>query len=160
MDCFNNDTGTIYEKDTNFTIAYTLEQSDSLFPNILIAKIVLNGKVANSLQQLASDNVVYFRFKKYKIDPEYYPVLNSAAANLKTNKETRVNVNGYTDNMGKTLFNKKLSLLRANAVAKYLYHKGIRHSRIKCKGYGATHFVAPNDAEHNHLNRRQIEFIK
>ncbi len=31
----NNDTGTIYEKDTNFTIAYDfMEQRDSLFPNI------------------------------------------------------------------------------------------------------------------------------
>ena len=70
-------------------------------------------------------------------------------------------INGYTDNIGKDDYNARLSLMRANSVAKYLYHQGIKRSRIRYKGMGATQFVAPNDGEHNHMNRRvEVLFIK
>ncbi len=162
----NNDTGTAYEKDTNLTIAYTPVQRDSLLHKTFIATSAglnkTNTAKANNVQPLpSSGNVIYFHFKKYKIDAENYPILDAVAANMKANKDMKVKIMGYTDNSGKTFFNKRLSILRASAVAKYLYRKGIRHSRISYKGYGATHFAAPNDREHNHLNRRvEIEIVK
>ncbi len=105
--------------------------------------------------------VIYFHWEKYDLDEHYYPFLNSVAAIMKVNSSMKLMINGFTDNMGENDYNKNLSEMRAKSVANYLFHLGVKRSRIKYKGLGASQFIAPNDGENNHRNRRvEVLFVK
>ncbi len=146
------DTGAIYEIDTSFIVMYSPLVKDSLNPKNL---------VATTDNKSTPTSVIYFHWEKYDLDDKYFPFLNSVAAIMSVNKNMKLEINGFTDNLGNDAYNNRLSLLRAKAVAKYLFHKGVKRSRIRYKGLGANKFVAPNDGEHNHQNRRvEVIFIK
>jgi len=148
----NNDTGAIYENDTSYIVMYSPMVVDSLNPRNI---------VASNKNETTPSSVIYFHWEKSDLDDRYIPFLNSVAAIMKVNKSMKLLINGFTDNIGQETYNKRLSEMRAKSVAKYLFHQGIKRSRIRFKGFGASQFVAPNDGEHNHQNRRvEVVFIK
>ena len=74
----------------------------------------------------------------------------------------KLEVNGYTDNIGTTVANKALSEKRANRVKGILESRGVASDRIKVFGRGEVKFVASNQtAEGRGRNRRiEITFYK
>ncbi len=149
------DTGAIYEIDSTYALAYTPMVKDSINP----LKVTTPTTTTNS--EGTPSSVIYFHWQSSDLDERYKPFLNSVAAIMKVNKSMKLLINGYTDNIGKDDYNKRLSELRAKSVAKYLFHQGVKRSRIRFKGLGANGFVAPNDGQNNHKNRRvEVLFIK
>jgi OOP family OmpA-OmpF porin len=65
------------------------------------------------------------------------PKLDDIAAALQADPSiTDVDITGYTDRLGSTKYNQKLSERRANAVRNYLIAKGIDGGRLKAYGKG------------------------
>jgi OOP family OmpA-OmpF porin len=65
------------------------------------------------------------------------PKLDEIAAALQADPSiTDVDITGYTDRLGSTKYNQKLSERRANAVREYLVGKGVDSSRLKAYGKG------------------------
>ena len=65
------------------------------------------------------------------------PKLDEIAAALQADPSiTDVTITGYTDRLGSTKYNQKLSERRANAVRDYLVSKGIDGNRLKAVGRG------------------------
>jgi len=75
-------------------------------------------------------------------------ILNSAILNQKA----EIIVEGFTDSYGNYWYNKKLSLLRANAVKNYFVKQGLNPSRIKSMGRGSESPIGNN---HSRVGRRQ-----
>jgi len=48
----------------------------------------------------------------------------------------KIEVSGYTDNIGSKSYNKKLSYQRARSVLEYLIKKGVGKDLLIAKGYG------------------------
>ena len=103
---------------------------------------------------------INFDFNDYHIKPQYYDEIRELVQIIKNDPEIKkVEVVGYTDNLGDYEYNLELSLKRAEAVRDLLIDFGVDPDIIEARGEGENNPVAPNDTpEHRALNRR-VEVI-
>jgi outer membrane protein OmpA-like peptidoglycan-associated protein len=71
--------------------------------------------------------------------------------------ETKVLLEGHTDDTGPDDYNMRLSQKRAESVADFLVSKGVNNSRLTRKWYGETQPKFPNDSEANREKNRRVE---
>ncbi|MFM0428662.1 OmpA family protein [Paraburkholderia aspalathi] len=83
-------------------------------------------------------------------------VLNACARNGKTAK---LEVAGYSDNVGGAQGNLQLSKKRAEAVRAYLVKTGVPADSLVAQGYGDANPVASNDTASGRFANRRIEFV-
>jgi outer membrane protein OmpA-like peptidoglycan-associated protein len=83
-------------------------------------------------------------------------VLNACAGNGKT---ARLEVAGYSDNLGGERANLQLSKQRAEAVRAYLVKTGVPADSLIAQGYGQVRPVASNDTASGRFANRRIEFV-
>ena len=103
---------------------------------------------------------VTFETGKAEITPESEQVLERAFNTLVAYPEMKVEIRGYTDNVGSASFNLKLSQRRADAVRNWLIKKGIEPKRIVAKGYGESNPIATNQTPEGRRLNRRIEFVR
>lgn len=101
---------------------------------------------------------VNFDNNSAKITPESYPIIYDAAKTLLKNTDIKVEIQGYTDNIGSESYNKNLSQKRADVVKDYLVSKGVSASRLSAVGYGESNPVADNKTADGRALNRRIEF--
>jgi outer membrane protein OmpA-like peptidoglycan-associated protein len=116
------------------------------------------------LQPIAAGNRIrleniYFKFDQSELSTAAFPELNRLVLFLKQNKDIRVQISGFTDNVGTTAYNLKLSVDRAKAVFDYLVMRGIAASRLSCKGFGNTRPVADNNTPEGRAKNRRTEIV-
>jgi len=86
-----------------------------------------------------------------------YPSLDDIATSLATYPQVRIEVRGYTDDVGNAEANRKLSQERAEAVVKYLVGKGVAADRLKAQGLGAANPIADNKTADGRVLNRRVE---
>jgi len=104
-------------------------------------------------------NNIFFDFNSSDLKPTSYNELNKLAEMLLANKELKIIIEGYTDNIGSEEYNKQLSAERAKSVYEYLVSNGIEASRMKYEGFGATLPVDTNETEKGRANNRRTEVV-
>ncbi len=98
---------------------------------------------------------LYFETGSAKLRPESYTRLNEFAGALAANREARVALNGYTDSVGNSASNLRLSQERANTVAADLIRMGIPADRLITQGFGEENPIADNATSSGRgMNRR------
>lgn len=100
---------------------------------------------------------VKFATNSSKIDKSSFAILDEAVQVLKDNPNLKIEVQGYTDNVGKDEANQKLSEARAQSVKDYFVSKGIASSRLTAVGYGSANPVADNSTPAGRAENRRIE---
>lgn len=100
---------------------------------------------------------VTFQTNSSTISPGFYEPLNSIASVLVQYPESRVEVLGFTDNVGSPAYNLTLSQKRAGSVANYMVRRGVNSGRVSITGYGANYFVASNDNPQGRALNRRVE---
>ena len=113
-----------------------------------------NIKVGNNI---ALKNV-FFNTGKWDIKETSYSELDRLVSLLTELNSLKIEISGYTDNIGSESFNVLLSQRRADAVMNYLLEKGIDKNRIVAKGYGQANPIALNDNEKGRALNRRTEF--
>ena len=71
--------------------------------------------------------------------------------------DTELMLEGHTDSSGDDAYNMKLSIDRANSVAKYLQSKGVTASRMSSKGFGETAPRFDNATKEGQVKNRRVE---
>ncbi|MBT6601411.1 MAG: flagellar motor protein MotB [Nitrospina sp.] len=104
-------------------------------------------------------------FKKggAKLSPEARPVLDEIIKIIKKKGDHKIFIQGHTDdipiNTPKFESNWELSAVRATAVLRYFYDKGIDPEMLTATGYADTFPYVPNDTKEGRAKNRRIEFI-
>ncbi|MBS0394523.1 MAG: OmpA family protein [Proteobacteria bacterium] len=88
------------------------------------------------------------------LTPAADALLDGVASLVGHYDKTVIEVAGHSDDAGDAARSEALTAGRAQAVASYLEHHGVAHTRIVAIGAGATHPVARNDAAGRVRNRR------
>lgn len=117
----------------------------------ITAEQVIVQKINVTPVHFVSDKTYLTDYSKSNVD-KLLKTLNS-------DKELKVNIFGYTDNVGPDDYNIKLSEKRVETVIEYLISKGISEDRIiHQQAFGKAKPVATNDTEEGRLRNRRVEF--
>lgn len=101
---------------------------------------------------------VTFESGSAALTPDSYRVLDEVVRSLMAYPEVRVEIQGYTDSVGKAGANLSLSQRRAESVKQYLVNAGIDPSRLVAKGFGEEDPIASNATPSGRAQNRRIEF--
>lgn len=100
---------------------------------------------------------IFFEVGKENINTAFSTDLDKLIQFLKDNPDTRLEIQGHTDNTGSIAINAKLSQARANKVVNYLTKNGIASNRLSAKGYGPTVPIANNATAEGRAQNRRVE---
>ncbi|MDD3459249.1 MAG: OmpA family protein [Weeksellaceae bacterium] len=101
---------------------------------------------------------IYFSSGQSELTGSSQAQLDNIVSLLKAFPEVEVKVGGYTDNTGDAEVNQKVSAERAKTVADVLTAGGIDGSKVESEGYGASHFVCPeNDTDECRAQNRRVD---
>ncbi len=100
---------------------------------------------------------VTFATNSANIASNFYGPLNSIASVLVQYPETRIVVNGYTDNTGAASYNLDLSQRRANSVRDYFISQGVESYRVTSVGHGINNPRATNSTAAGRAENRRVE---
>ena len=103
------------------------------------------------------DSGILFDINQSNVKPSAGTNLDNLAVSLQKNPQTRLQIDGYTDNTGSADYNLTLSEQRASAVKSYLMNQGVDASRMITVGYGMTHPTADNSTEAGRSQNRRVE---
>jgi outer membrane protein OmpA-like peptidoglycan-associated protein len=99
---------------------------------------------------------VEFDTGKATIRPGSFARLDNVVEYMTHKPNSRIEISGHTDNVGKKEDNKILSQKRAHACRDYLIKKGIDGSRIEAVGYGDELPIGSNDTPAGRQKNRRI----
>jgi OmpA-OmpF porin, OOP family len=100
---------------------------------------------------------IYFATGSAKLLTKSNKALNAIAAILSADTNLKLDINGYTDNVGKPEKNQTLSENRAKSVYDYLATKGVTQTRLKSAGFGDTQPIADNKTAAGRTKNRRVE---
>jgi len=102
---------------------------------------------------------VLFDTGKYSLRPLAREKLARVAGIVSGHPGLRLDVEGYTDNVGGDDYNQQLSEQRGEAVRGYLTGQGMAAGSVTAKGFGKTQPVAPNDTAEGRQQNRRVEIV-
>jgi outer membrane protein OmpA-like peptidoglycan-associated protein len=101
---------------------------------------------------------IFFATNSFALLPQSNAELETLLDMMTNNPTIKIEISGYTDNVGKDDYNINLSQKRAESVKQYLINKGVKEDRIVAKGYGKNNPIATNDNEQGRQMNRRTEF--
>lgn len=117
------------------------------------------GFTAEDLTRALNMNVINFASGSAQIPRESTPVLEQSASAIKSGPTgTVLEIGGYTDNVGNTTANQRLSQQRADSVRRFFIDKGVSSDSLVSKGYGDSNPIASNDTADGRFKNRRIEY--
>jgi outer membrane protein OmpA-like peptidoglycan-associated protein len=102
---------------------------------------------------------VLFDFNKYTLKPEAREKLAKVSGILLAYPDLKVQVEGYTDNIGTDEYNQQLSEKRADSVRDYLVSQSVPGSNITAQGYGKSNPIADNATNSGRAQNRRVELV-
>ena len=110
------------------------------------------------LDDLYQINAVEFAFASAILSESSKETLDRVVALLVEFPQSRIEIQGHTDNTGQSEANLHLSEARAQAVYRYLTDKGIAADRLLANGYGDRRPVADNSTPDGRQRNRRVAF--
>lgn len=135
------------------------DENNQLTQGVLyrISDLQIEGKVHAPLSKYFEN--IYFNFDSHKIRPEARYVLDDLLAFCKENPGIQVEINAFTDHVGRNAYNETLSRKRGQAVFDYLIAGGIDRATLVVRARGEIEGVANPRDPYQRQQSRRCEFI-
>ena len=101
---------------------------------------------------------IYFETNSFQISSIAKNVIFEFTAYLKLNNNMKIEINGFTDNIGESIVNQILSENRAKVVYELLIANGLDKERLSYNGYGEQFPRVNNTSISNRAQNRRTEF--
>jgi outer membrane protein OmpA-like peptidoglycan-associated protein len=102
---------------------------------------------------------VLFDTGKYTLKSDAREKLAKVSGILLAYPGLKVQVEGYTDNVGGEEYNQKLSEQRAQAVGDYLVAQGVQQANLSATGFGMNDPVADNGTAAGRSQNRRVQLV-
>ncbi|MEJ5301269.1 MAG: FlgO family outer membrane protein [Thermodesulforhabdaceae bacterium] len=105
---------------------------------------------------------IHFATNSANISPKSHRQLEEIARALNDPnlRDSKILIEGHTDNVGSDAYNLELSMKRAESVKKYLVERfSIDPNRLETKGFGSSRPVASNDTSWGRAQNRRVELV-
>ena len=116
---------------------------------------VINVAIIEKVNKAAQN--IFFTTGSSKLLPKSFKSLKEVVQILKDNPSYKIDVDGYTDNVGNKDKNQVLSEKRSGAVKAYLVGNGIDESKIASTGHGMDDPIANNKTATGRAKNRRVE---
>ena len=103
-------------------------------------------------------NNIFFAYNTDRLFPNSFPELDRMVQLMHDNSRMQVQIAGFTDDVGGSAYNQKLSEKRAQTIVNYLTSKGIAAERLSAVGYGEAQPLASNETAEGRAQNRRVEF--
>jgi len=103
-------------------------------------------------------NMIFFEFDKFSLNPESRKTLAEQASFLNSNPEVKLRIEGHCDERGTLEYNLALGERRAKSAQDYLVFLGINPDRISIISYGEERPFDPNHTEDAWTKNRRAQF--
>jgi outer membrane protein OmpA-like peptidoglycan-associated protein len=123
-----------------------------------LSTIDANNVDINAVSSALNLQIINFATASHQIPDANKAILDKAATLLKSVKDAKLTVSGYTDSTGNANSNKALSQRRAQSVVDYLVSQGVDAAQLNAVGNGADNPVADNATDEGRFKNRRIEF--
>ena len=147
--------GDAFIRETNFRSGYTVEGAQSA---------ALNKEYQTDIYQIVRQQTpvvilpdLLFEFNADKLSAKATPALERLWDLIGQNTFTHVIIEGHTDNIGQSAYNKDLSTRRAESVGKFLMAQGLPAEKIKTGGFGDTQPRFDNSSKEGRDRNRRVE---
>jgi len=122
-----------------------------------VARLAALQEALDSLDKDIRANVV-FESGRSGLTRAAKQVLDKVALQLQRYPDLKVEVEGHTDNRGRSSVNEKLSQQRANTVREYLISQSVSAARLQAVGYGDRRPIDSNDTVKGREHNRRVHF--
>jgi outer membrane protein OmpA-like peptidoglycan-associated protein len=102
---------------------------------------------------------VLFDFNKYTLKSDAQVKLAKVSGILLAYPNLKLQVEGYTDNIGTDEYNQKLSEQRADAVREFLVAQSVADAAITAEGYGKSDPIADNSTNSGRAQNRRVQLV-
>ena len=116
-------------------------------------------QLADQLEALRSEHIVYFDFDTSTLNSQFTSVLDSHAKFLSENSNVNVLVEGHADERGTPEYNIALGERRAKAVVTYLENMGVSSSQISVVSYGEEKPMVKDRSENAFAKNRRAVLV-
>lgn len=116
------------------------------------------GSDSNYYNDTPAKAVVYFEYDSAAVSPQYMDVIRKQANILSRSTQTRVILEGNTDESGSPEYNIGLGQRRADSVKNLLIANGVPASQIDTVSYGEEKPAMPGSEEAAYRKNRRVEF--
>jgi general secretion pathway protein A len=101
--------------------------------------------------------IIFFPHNSNELSREALAALDQIALFLKSHRNLKININGYTDSVGSATYNLSVSQFRANSIKSYLAGKGVDAAHLNAVGLGPKNPIASNDTSEGRQQNRRVE---
>jgi outer membrane protein OmpA-like peptidoglycan-associated protein len=102
---------------------------------------------------------VLFDFNKFTLKPDAREKLAKVSGILLAYPNLKLQVEGYTDNIGSDDYNQKLSEKRADSVRDFLVAENVPDANISAAGYGKNNPIADNSNNSGRAQNRRVQLV-
>jgi outer membrane protein OmpA-like peptidoglycan-associated protein len=122
-----------------------------------LSQVLQTQETARGLIVNMSD--VLFDTGKYTLKPEAREKLAKVSGILLAYPNLKVQVEGYTDNVGGDAYNLTLSQQRGDGVRAYLVSQGVGPDNVTSTGYGMSNPIADNSTAAGRAQNRRVQMV-